>query len=53
MAHHHNHRPSTPLINSADNNTAFIIGISLNAFFVIVEVVAGTVSYTHLALPTT
>lgn len=38
MAHHNHH---TSVINSADSNTAFIIGIGLNAFFVIVEVVAG------------
>ena len=41
MAHHHNHHHPAPVINSADNSTAFIIGIGLNAFFVIVEVVAG------------
>jgi cobalt-zinc-cadmium efflux system protein len=43
MAHdhnHHHHHPA-PELNSADNNTAFIIGISLNALFVVVEVVAG------------
>ena len=40
MAHHHNHH-HPPEINSVDNNTAFIIGIGLNALFVIVEVVAG------------
>jgi cobalt-zinc-cadmium efflux system protein len=41
MAHNHNHHHPAPLINSADNSTAFIIGIGLNALFVIVEVVAG------------
>jgi cobalt-zinc-cadmium efflux system protein len=40
MAHHHNHHPA-PVINSAENSMAFIIGIGLNAFFIIVEVVAG------------
>jgi cobalt-zinc-cadmium efflux system protein len=39
MAHNHNH--PVPVINTADNSTAFIIGIGLNALFVIVEVVAG------------
>jgi cobalt-zinc-cadmium efflux system protein len=42
--HHHNHQHAAPVINSADNNTAFIIGIGLNALFVIVEVVAGIIN---------
>src|SRR5664279_3242656 len=44
MAHDHNHthhHHPAPELNSGDNNTAFIIGISLNALFVIVEVVTG------------
>src|SRR5664279_711677 len=40
MEHHHNHHHA-PVMNSAGNSTAFIIGIGLNALFVIVEVVAG------------
>lgn len=44
MAHNHNHHHHTPVINSADNNRAFIIGIGLNVLFVIVEVVAGIVN---------
>ena len=40
MEHHHNHH-HTQVIDSADISTAFIIGIGLNASFVIVEVVAG------------
>lgn len=43
MAHHHDHH-HTPVITSANNSTAFIIGIGLNALFVIVEVVAGIVN---------
>ena len=39
--HHHHHHHPAPELNSADHNRAFIIGISLNALFVIVEVVAG------------
>ena len=44
MAHHHDHHHSLPEINSANNSTAFIVGIGLNALFVIVEVVAGIVN---------
>ena len=44
MAHNHNHHHPVPVINAADNSTAFIIGISLNALFVIVEVIAGIVN---------
>src|SRR5437868_15277314 len=40
MANNHDHHHPAPQLNSA-NNTAFIIGISLNALFVAVEVVAG------------
>ena len=32
------------VINPADNGTAFIVGISLNVLFVIVEVVAGIIN---------
>ena len=44
MTHNHNHHHPVPVINAADNSTAFIIGISLNALFVIVEVIAGIVN---------
>lgn len=44
MAHNHNHHHPVPVLNAADNSTAFIIGISLNALFVIVEVIAGIVN---------
>jgi len=44
MAHNHNHHHPVPIINAADNSAAFIIGISLNALFVIVEVIAGIVN---------
>lgn len=37
-SHHHHHAPP---ISAADNGRAFIVGISLNVLFVIVEVVAG------------
>src|SRR5450432_3874155 len=41
MAHHHDHHHHAPVINSSNNSAPFIIGIGLNALFVIVEVVAG------------
>src|ERR1700733_12282302 len=43
MAHNHNHNHHHPVqvMDAGNNNTAFIIGIGLNALFVIVEVVAG------------
>src|SRR5450432_1106652 len=42
MAHNHDHHHHhAPVISSADNSAAFIIGIGLNALFVIVEVVTG------------
>ena len=41
MLHHHNHHHPAPVINSVGNNTVFIIGIGLNACFIVVEVVAG------------
>jgi cobalt-zinc-cadmium efflux system protein len=41
MLHHHNHHHPAPVINSVGNNTVFIIGIGLNASFIVVEVVAG------------
>ena len=44
MAHNHNHHHPVPVINAVDNSAAFIIGISLNALFVIVEVIAGIVN---------
>lgn len=39
---HHHHHPT--VINPADNGKAFIVGIGLNALFVIVEVVVGLYS---------
>lgn len=42
MEHHHHHHPQ--IINPADNGKAFIVGIGLNALFVIVEVVVGIIN---------
>ena len=46
MAHNHSHHIHNHDhgISPADNNTAFIIGISLNVLFVIVEVVTGIIN---------
>ncbi|MEP6951368.1 MAG: cation diffusion facilitator family transporter [Ginsengibacter sp.] len=45
MAHNHDHNHHhAPVIDSSNNNTAFIIGIGLNALFVVVEVIAGIVN---------
>jgi cobalt-zinc-cadmium efflux system protein len=44
MAHnhdHHHHHHHAPPISDGDNGRAFVVGIGLNAIFVIVEVVAG------------
>jgi cobalt-zinc-cadmium efflux system protein len=38
--HHHHHHHAPPM-SAGDNGRAFIVGISLNVIFVIVEVVAG------------
>ncbi|MEO8146558.1 MAG: cation diffusion facilitator family transporter [Bacteroidia bacterium] len=38
MEHHHNHHQTAPITNV---NAAFIIGISLNFLFVVIEVIAG------------
>ncbi|MEP6927761.1 MAG: cation diffusion facilitator family transporter [Ginsengibacter sp.] len=43
MAPNHNHH-HIPVIDSANNSKALIIGIGLNALFVIVEVIAGIVN---------
>jgi cobalt-zinc-cadmium efflux system protein len=40
--HHHHHHP--PVMDPADNGKAFIVGIGLNALFVIVEVIVGLFS---------
>ena len=44
MAQNHSHHNHDHGINPADNGTAFIVGISLNVLFVIVEVVAGIIN---------
>jgi cobalt-zinc-cadmium efflux system protein len=44
MAQNHSHHNHDQGINPADNGTAFIVGISLNVLFVIVEVVAGIIN---------
>jgi cobalt-zinc-cadmium efflux system protein len=41
MAHNHSHHNHAHATIPADNGVAFIVGISLNALFVIVEVVTG------------
>lgn len=41
--HHHHHHHATP-ISEGDNGRAFVVGIGLNAIFVIVEVVAGLIN---------
>jgi cobalt-zinc-cadmium efflux system protein len=40
--HHHHHHPT--VMDPADNGKAFIVGIGLNALFVIVEVIVGLFS---------
>lgn len=45
MAHnHHSHHDHEHIISPAGNGTAFIVGISLNVLFIIIEVVAGIVN---------
>jgi cobalt-zinc-cadmium efflux system protein len=44
MAHDHHHHHATTSVTGADNSRALIIGIALNALFVIVEVVAGLIN---------
>jgi cobalt-zinc-cadmium efflux system protein len=45
MSHNHNHTHShAPVIDTADHNIAFMIGIGLNVLFVIVEAVYGIVN---------
>ncbi len=41
MAHHHDHHNHNHAINPSGNDAAFVVGISLNVLFIIVEVVAG------------
>jgi cobalt-zinc-cadmium efflux system protein len=44
MAQNHSHHNHDHGINPADNGTAFIVGISLNVLFIIVEVVTGIIN---------
>ncbi|MEO8763010.1 MAG: cation diffusion facilitator family transporter [Ginsengibacter sp.] len=44
MSHHHHHNHPAPAINSVNNSKALVIGISLNAGFVVVEVIAGIIN---------
>lgn len=44
MSHNHSHHHAHPPVQSSGNNGAFVIGISLNLLFIIVEVVYGIVN---------